>query len=238
MLNITYKSDNNRKCWVAYFDLLGTKALIDTGNIQNVFSAYQKAISKLDEWKTRHPAIFKAWFSDTFILYSSDDSQESFEAIELICRWFVFSLLKTKIPVRGSISIGSFYADPDNAIYLGEALVDAYQWGENQNWIGFILTPSATNRFNELDCNPLIRSNYQIYDVPLKVPRKALVAACVLGNWALLSGFKNPLLEPLKQMQKKVKCDQVLKKYEQTVTFLEKYQSLNSDNTYYLEGRE
>lgn len=232
MQGICFNPQNGGIRWLAYFDLLGTTDMIKSGKTHKVFSAYRTASEKLDGWKQRHPQISQCWFSDTFLLYSEDGTAESFAAIEMVSRWFVFALLREKIPVRGSLAIGDFYADPENGIYLGEALVEAHDWGENQDWIGYILTPSATSRLEVLNLPVNERLNYRKYEVPLKKPHPQSedVAACVVGNWALLSGVRNPLIERLREMLKQQHDDRIVQKYLRTIAFLEKHQRMSTAN--------
>jgi len=233
MQSISFNPQSGGIRRVAYFDLLGTTDLIKSGKTHKVFSAYRTALEKLDGWKQRHSQISQCWFSDTFILYSEDSSAESFAAIEMVSRWFVFALLREQVPVRGALAIGDFYADPKNGIYLGEALVDAHDWGENQDWIGYLLTPSATSRLNVLNLPVHERLNYRMYEVPLKRshPQSENLAACVVGNWALLSGVKNPLIEKLQGMMKQQHDDRIVQKYLRTIAFLEKHQRMSIANS-------
>lgn len=231
MTGINFNSENGGIRWVAYFDLLGTKELIKSGKTLKVFSAYQTASEKLDAWKQRHPQVSQCWFSDTFLLFTEDGTAESFAAIEMVSRWFIFSLLRAKIPVRGSLAIGDFYADSENGVYLVEALVEAHDWGENQDWLGYLLTPSATSALEELGLPVQERLNYRKYEVPLKKPhpQSEKVAACVVGNWILLSGIRNPLIDKLLEMQKQQIDDRIIQKYHRTILFLEKYQAIIGD---------
>ena len=170
------QSLNNTECnalrWLGYFDLLGTSELIRSGKTFEVLTAYQDACEQLARWSTRHASVYHAWFSDTFIMYSDNDSLEAFSSIEMVCRWFVFALLRRRIPVRGAISCGQFYADRAKNLYVGAALLDAYEWGENQNWIGFILSPSTEKKFQGLDLPVEVRKDYVKYAVPFKMPPK------------------------------------------------------------------
>ncbi len=208
--------------WLGYFDLLGTSELIRSKKIYEVFDAYQLALERLDSWKKRHNRIRHSWFSDTFILYSEDDSAESFYEIEIVCRWFMFSLILQRIPARGSLSCGEFYADDENHIYIGEALLDAYESGENQDWIGFILTPKSISKLSELDLDIKERLNYALYEVPFKKPvGDKQYAACILGNWVTLSDGGNPLTSRLEEMESKQVDVQVKSKYQRTLKFIE-----------------
>ena len=214
--------------WLGYFDLLGTSALIKSGNINEVFNAYQKALEKLDAWRKRHPNVYHAWFSDTFIMYSEDNSADAFSAIGRVGRWFAFSLLRRKIPLRGALSCGHFYADRTNSLYLGAAFLEAYEWGENQDWIGFILCPSAVSRLNELNLPVRERPYYVEYDVPFKekLPTvSTLVRACILSEMIRNIGTEDSVLLPkLKEMAQSQTEPSIRRKYERTIEFLVQYE--------------
>ena len=54
-------------------------------------------------------------------------------------------------------------------MFVGQALIDAHDFAEKQNWIGFVLTPQACDRLRKID--PIqgeTRSIYQDYNVPIK----------------------------------------------------------------------
>jgi hypothetical protein len=144
MINhIHYNPELVSKRWVGYFDLLGVKQLFETKDHVSIFVAMSSAIEKFKERTKAWENIGFVWFSDTFIVYTIDDTVESFGAIDNISRWFIYFLITGGIPVRGAISCDTFYADQDNNLFFGEALIEAYQYGEAQDWIGFILCPSA-----------------------------------------------------------------------------------------------
>ena len=191
------------------------------------FSAYAMAVEKLKTWKERHPAVISLWFSDTFLLYTNDESAQSFKAIEMLSHWFAFSLINNRIPVRGSLVHGEFYADARERVYLGGALVDACHWGENQDWLGFVLAPSAVDRLSALDLSVKKMRDYCYYPVPLKhctlgTPR--LQAACILGNWFRSEGRTNRLLSKLRAMKAKQPDQRVQRKYKRTIEFLQQYE--------------
>jgi len=222
---ISYNPLNISSLWLGYFDLLGTSKLIQSGKILEVFIAYQEALEKLKGWEKRHPNVSSAWFSDTFIIFSEDDSELSFQAVDLISRWLIFSLLRRSIPVRGAIACGPFYADNSNRIYLGQALLEAYEWGENQDWIGMLLCPSSVTRLAELNLPIKERLNYTFCDVPFKKPHQndsLSFAACILGQWVRSSSDQNVLLEYIRKMSISQKEEQVRLKYERTIQFIEK----------------
>lgn len=210
--------------WFGYFDLLGTSALIRSGRTEEVFMAYQDAINQFCQSRNKQTNVFHAWFSDTFILYSEDGSAAAFGAIEQICRFFMFHLLIRKIPFRGALSFGEFYADRKYGLYLGEALLEAYEHGENQDWIGFILCPSSVKRLEDLSLPVNERANYTEYPVPFKkdLRNQARFGACLLGWWYRNADGGNLLLPALREMALQVD-PRIRGKYERTIHFLTEF---------------
>jgi hypothetical protein len=164
----------NRRRWLAYLDLLGVKNLINNGNLINVVKIYEQAIDDLHgivEEKNTY-GINSMWFSDTFIIYSEDDSSKSFSLLEQATRLFFDKLIISGIPVRGAISIGDLYTNKKKGVIVGDALVSAYEYGENQNWLGLLLTPNAIEWMCKNDLAPEKRLNYNKLTDPevMKIP--------------------------------------------------------------------
>jgi len=225
-IEIWYDSANNSHRWLGYFDLLGIRALIESRPHFYVFTVYASAIEEATKNLARQPTVSFVCFSDTFLIYTSDDSAQNFTLIDQVSRWFVYSLLiNDSIPVRGAISCGDFYADRSSNLYFGPALVEAYEYGEAQDWIGFLLSPSAVARLDSLGIPAGEPLNYAYWNVPFKTGKKKLISklpACILGQWSEING-KNPCLEKLDELKRCVKLQDV-GKYEKAIQFIEKCQ--------------
>ena len=94
-----------------------------------IINIYSQCLDEFTRTQGKEQQIEFAWFSDTFVLYARDDTQSSFMRIEQLSRLFMRGLLQKRIPVRGAISCGEFFADKPNQIFLGGALVDAHKFG-------------------------------------------------------------------------------------------------------------
>jgi len=216
----------SRSRWLGYFDLLGTRELIRSGDTFRVFSVYEKA---LREVRTSKLPIQRAWFSDTFLIYSQTDGASDFWAIDSISRWFVYFLIMADIPVRGAIASGDFYADDSSQVYFGEALVESYEFGEAQDWIGFLLCPSSVARLDALKMPANSRLNYAYAEIPFKKSRPdrpSTLPACILGNWTVSRRGQNDLLDKLRLMKQKQPDRSIARKYENTIAFIERNQRL------------
>jgi hypothetical protein len=230
--------------WVAYFDLLGFKSIVENEReIRRVQERYETALDKIDELKQGHKIKAK-WFSDTFLLYTEDVSKASFGAIAGASGHFFRWMLSSRIPIRGCLAFGKFYVGPRHELF-GPALIAAYEEAEAQEWLGFILHPEAAKRMKEYKVNGqsvydvLLRYDYREYDVPFKQkvsggPRR-LVYAPINPTWR--PEYASFLCRDLDTMQvdgenlidrqqdtaaseKETEKERVRRKYEHTRQFL------------------
>lgn len=136
----------NNNCWIACFDVLGFKDKIlgyeqayGVGKLDGFANViYKEILATLQneaEYFRDMDVIFTCWASDTFVFYTSDDSIQSFNVISstaiLFCRRMIMHC--SSYMVRGALGTGQFYADKQNNIFLGSALIDAYEYAEKQN---------------------------------------------------------------------------------------------------------
>jgi len=223
----------SQKRWVAYFDLLGTKNLTQTRHIVEVFTVYAHAIERASRELHSRNVVCHTWFSDTFLMFSGNDSISDFTYLEQAARIFAVELLHRNIPLRGAISCGEFYSDSNRNIYFGEALIEAYKYGEIQDWIGFVLCPSAVSRLSSLGFPATERRNYAFTDIPLKSKVKDQIdpylPACVLGDWFKIDGC-NPCIDILRDMKSAITDESILRKYDRTIQFLEAHHRISMDN--------
>lgn len=225
--------DNNvtcGNCYVAYFDILGFKNMLlnfkeqHGGHLDVFVKVYYhdviKAIEKIGRYNPDYVTI--TWFSDSFILFSHDDTLKSFVAIDQAARHFFWKIVCMGIPLQGALGFGEFYGDQNRSIYLGQALIDAYNYAETQDWIGFIITPSTVKELDDSKNVPS-RVNYFEHDVIFKQNNiKRLYA------YKPQSGMRDPMLRKVREMQSQArhkhpdKYDKKYKqKYERTIAFLD-----------------
>ena len=212
--------------WVSYLDLLGFKEIVLTKDWMDVFLYYAKAVQNCAKDLGFTPEIEKPWFSDTFLMYSSDNSAPSFTAIEATTRWFIYFLICSGIPVRGAMACGDFYAEKINSVFFGQALIEAYHYGENQDWIGFILAPSAVNQMALIGLPASERLNYAYWSIPYKggkggdINLQESLPAYIIGGHTTINN-RNPCLDKLLVMKGQQKDATIIRKYENTINFIE-----------------
>jgi hypothetical protein len=92
------------------------------------------------------------------------------EAFFLILRKFLVDSLVQKIMFRGSVAIGTFYADDTSNTVMGQAVTDAAAWYDKADWIGIQATPKSTIIIQSLLEKEKAKAVHLMldYDVPLK----------------------------------------------------------------------
>jgi len=153
-------TEGNR--YVAFFDILGFKNWVETEGSHKVFvyirdflnlmirASMPKSIVNADMTVDLESSVISYInFSDTIVFYSRDDSYEAFCSMLKVCAEFINVVIcgPTRA-IRGALSYGEFYADPENSAYVGQALIDAYEFEKKQHWLGASLHSSIEGTTN------------------------------------------------------------------------------------------
>jgi hypothetical protein len=222
------------KKWVACFDLLGFSELVKDINLVNVFYRWEVCLNELHTTLKRYPTLGFAHFSDTFLIYAPDASKNSFVCIEGCSRWFFQYVILRQFPLRGALACDEFYADKPNGVFLGKALVEAHEFGEQFNWIGYTLCPSALSRFQDPEISfPPCPANYRRSDVPTKSGMAETVALlCGSGRGRdyiqALEEMKRLAIEDLTRKQRPPELiSRVTVKYNNSIGFIKQFEVTN-----------
>ena len=153
----------NRDYLIAVCDILGFSNLVENNPLEVV-------VDKSLGWfrKSLHHSVHKgtfpkatptlkqlqsdtnvglAWFSDTILLYTKRDTDEAVRTLLSVVGWLIFeTILEGNTKVRCGVSYGPAFVDPDNSLYVGRPIVDAYRLEQRQEWAGGPLTPEAVDR--------------------------------------------------------------------------------------------
>lgn len=186
--------------WVGYFDLLGFRNRVKRNQLATVLADYLDALAEI---KKQGRDVTTKWFSDTFLFFATDDSKDSFCKMDFACRLFFQRMILHRIPLRGSLTVGDLYVESSDVL-IGPALVEAYDYAERQDWLGFILTPAACEKLKRYDPDGKTvydvwrQHYYRDYDVPIK-PRYGSEAhdtenlpACTMNFTRAAHGNDNP----------------------------------------------
>lgn len=110
---------------------------------KNGFPEGVPATSELD----RHAHVGVAWFSDTVLLYTKQDTDESARELLATLGWLLFeTMIQGNTRIRAGVAYGDALIDPENSIYVGKPIIEANQLEKAQQWAGAALTESAVLR--------------------------------------------------------------------------------------------
>lgn len=124
---------NSDEAWGALSDISAAKDRI-----------YQTAIEIRSSNKIIANRVRTFFFSDTVIVFSLADTYEDIYAMLILSTRLFFDALKKCVPMRGGIAHGEFFFNEKKGLFLGEALIRAYQAGECAQWLGIVTDESFT----------------------------------------------------------------------------------------------
>lgn len=154
-----------RKYTIALCDILGFSDLVK-GNplgavVDDVLGWFRQALHhsiNKNGWPEIVPTfdeidknsrIGLAWFSDTILLFTREDTNESLQELLQTVEWLLFETMLYTTRMRAGIAYGDAFIDPKNAMYVGVPIIEAHQLEQQQQWSGAALTKSASDRIPE-----------------------------------------------------------------------------------------
>jgi hypothetical protein len=225
------------RAWVAYFDILGFKEELKRTR-QNIsyLGLLQCKIDEIIEDLQAQVTEFKnvdcLFYADTFIFYSKSNENRNYAGIVHVATHFIERCLGKGIPLRGAISFGNIAVGYDKRCLIGEAFLESHLYAEDQNWLGLILTPSASRQVKEIareentGLDP-VHHGFINRDIPLQ---KYSIFDDEIYAYTFCRGIANfpcPHLEKLREM-KKQSPEFAKVKYENTIKFIEKYDKVDT----------
>ena len=220
-----------RSCWVASFDMLGFKNLVNVDGAsfkaQLVQVDYDQTLEHLEKSTERFSPgdLEYFWLSDTFVMFTRDDQARSYSLIQRAAKHFIERCLYSSIPLRGAISVGSLATSNDNRSIMGKAFIDAFVTGEDQDWLGLLLTAEAISRARSLDLEPARHDFVASPDIPMRKCAVAEVMAYRFQNGS--ANFDSPLTPILENMEKQAGPAHQ-HKYQRTIKFIKDHYRLVS----------
>lgn len=214
---------NQKDAWVGVFDILGFKNMIRqtdqdfprhllTSKLNDLFEA-------LDHDVMRHGQLEYMVFSDTIVIFASDLEARSYGWFLLQCRILIEKSIAVRLPVRGAISVGTAFISSSPPMIIGPSFLEAHEYCEDQDWVGLLLTPSATLAIRQAGLEPL-HHDFVLDDVPLRKTDADNVLAYRFQNGR--SSYESPLLTFLEEM-KHFAPDKDKDKYAKTIAFIKKH---------------
>lgn len=111
-------------------------------------------------------------FSDSIILFSCDDSEESATDIILESAQILSDAITNEIPMKGAIAFGEMTVDTEKSLYFGKPLIDAYELHKELQIYGVVLHHTTQKRFEDINMKEILDSLFAgKYAVPMKSGR-------------------------------------------------------------------
>ncbi len=212
-----------RDCWVASFDILGFKNLVNIDGssfkAQLVQGDYEQTLEHLEKSAESYSPedLSYFWLSDTFVIFTNDDQGRSYSLIEGASKHFIEKCLYSSIPIRGAISVGSLATSDDNRSVMGKAFIDAFVTCEDQDWLGLLLTAQAISKARNLGLEPARHDFVTSPNIPMRKCAASDVMAYRFQNGS--ANFSSPLIPCLESMKQQAGAAHE-HKYQRTVDFI------------------
>jgi len=219
-----------RDAFVGAFDILGFKNLIrqtDQECPREILKGQlADLLGTLDDPNVReYGRVERLVFSDTIVIFAPDlggDSPlRSFGWFSLLCTKLITKSVEVRLPLRGAISVGPSFTSTSPPIVLGPSFLEAHEYCEDQDWIGLLLTPSATLKFLRAEFDP-IRADFVSDDIPLRNKRAEAENVRAYRFQNGMSNYSSRLLPVLGEMRSLAPtCAK--EKYTRTIGFIERH---------------
>lgn len=197
-------SDNNEQwidyeqAYIAYFDVLGFKKLVENNDHENLKTIYDKVFTQMAirgstlDGISSIPLIFSLIISDTIIFWTDASHSQNIWLIMTCAKQLLACSLEDGLPlrgcvIRGPLSIKQFASESSDlteplstiTALVGKSIADAHKIAEEQNWSGCIIDESVMKKNYDEDeriineesslIQQLIKTRTCVkYDVPLK----------------------------------------------------------------------
>lgn len=248
-----HKAENR---YVAFCDVLGFKNVVISEELSIVANRYSNlileayniasmvTIPKLDYFKDYK--LNFAIFSDTIFAWSESFSNEyddisKYDHTFLNLISLLFSVgLKHNLPFRIGIAYGECIIQPENNLYLGMPLINAYQTEGVQEWIGIGCHPSCLESpINSQLCFTTSDGIEQGLLIPYKVPIKDqcnLVLNYTL-DWPRWIENREKLVKIIKLKIKETKKMKYILKWKRCLEYFEhRYDQLKDTRDSFVGG--
>ena len=127
--------------YVAMCDVLGFSQLVGATSLETVYQKYRSLVDEVGpdifrtspETSQRMYLVEHVVFSDTILFWAPADGQVEILP-GLLCN--LMRQVMGSMPLRVGIAFGDCVIDPQEHIYIGQPIIDAYLTEQAQEWVG------------------------------------------------------------------------------------------------------
>jgi hypothetical protein len=138
---------------VGFIDIMGFKDMVARNEHEDVYTMMKNLRSVLNFAEdvfgispaedSEDKFVTMTTYSDSIMVYSKDDSRESFDLFITAIACLHEDLFLENIPHKGAVAFGKMTLDIDNSIFFGQPLIDAYLLQEELNFYSIVCHASA-----------------------------------------------------------------------------------------------
>ncbi|HTN20213.1 MAG TPA: hypothetical protein VL125_07045 [Pelobium sp.] len=248
------------KRFIAYFDYLGFKDFIEKNDLDfqrqimnNNFRDIEDGIGQGKHRQGKHGGYIADLskstlnainFSDTIVVWTNDDSIDSFaELIKMAYRFNHRSIAFT-FPIRGMImvdeleSVAFSYTNDVGGAYninsvFGKGLVKAHLQADQQQWAGTVISEEVIEHLkrNGIDVEEMLAPYAMRYKVPYKppyhIPYKEYALKLVTGiNDEFFKNVSKGIVDNFSQYNKDASHESTQEKLKNTIEFLRSHEKV------------
>lgn len=141
----------SKKRFVAFFDVLGFKELVESSTHQQVLArlrSLKQTIARIED--STFNKVFRernmdsdqtrtVTFSDSNIVFSKSDGYNDALKILFDCHSIVRDAIQNGIPIKAALAYGEITVDFEESLFFGRPIIDAYLLHDDLQMIGTIL---------------------------------------------------------------------------------------------------
>jgi hypothetical protein len=122
---------------VGFFDILGFRDLVQRKDASETGALLVELASAAKQLE-----IGALTFSDSVLLFTEGTRPEDLVKIVRAAVRLIGNFAGAHVALRGGIAVGEFFSNGE--VFVGKAMVRAYELAEAQDWMGAILDPSIS----------------------------------------------------------------------------------------------
>lgn len=175
----TTKWDRTCDRFIAFFDIMGFKEMVERNDHQMVLKKLERlkeALSKIENFKLDTKSFNNVivsetktiTFSDSIIIFSKSNKVEDACKILLDSAFLILDSLNHGIPIKGAISYGEVTVDFDNSLFFGRPIIDAYLLHDNLQLYTAVMDNHSENKIRSMPIPPLFASFFTEYKANFK----------------------------------------------------------------------
>jgi hypothetical protein len=140
--------------FVAHIDILGMRAMVrrdaeqawkvlsELAGVRHHLSNLELTRIQVGSREALADRVSSVMFSDTIVLFTKTTSNADLQAILIACGELLHKAMFRLVPVRIGLAGGQFFVNSEQSMYAGPALIEAYEIGEQAQWLGVVTTES------------------------------------------------------------------------------------------------